>query len=72
MKTMTALKCEALARLLAPYADALAVHGQTPQQLAEFVETNKQAMINVARDRAHLDALAATMKASVLVLTAAV
>ena len=65
---MTGLKYAALARLFAPYSDALAVHGQTPAQLAEFVETNKQAMIDVARDRAHLDALASTLKASVLVL----
>jgi hypothetical protein len=65
---MTGLKCAALARLFAPYSDALAVHGQTPAQLAEFVETNKQAMIDVARDREHLDALASTLKASVLVL----
>lgn len=67
----TALKCAALARLFEPYADALKTHGLTPVQLAEFVETNKMAMIDSARDRAHLDMLAATLKASVLALAGA-
>ena len=35
---MTGLKCAALARLFAPYSDALAVYGQTPAKLAEFVD----------------------------------
>jgi hypothetical protein len=35
---MTGLKCAASARLFAPYSDALAVYGQTPAKLAEFVD----------------------------------
>lgn len=69
MARVTALKCAALSALFAPYSDALAQRGLTPDQLADFVESNKHAMTKSTQDRAHLDLQIATLKASVLSLT---
>ena len=71
MARTKSMKCDALARVFEPYSAGLAGHGLTPQQLAEFVETNKVAIIEAATDRTHLTALAATLKASILALTKA-
>ena len=69
MERVTALKCADLADILAPYADALQTHGQTPAQIADFVDATKQAIIHTARDEAHLMTQVATLKAAVLSLT---
>lgn len=69
MERVTALKCDALAALFAPHHDALKTRGLTPAQLADFVESNKHAIVQSAKDRAHLDRQLATLKASVIALT---
>jgi len=68
MAKIRALKVAALDTMLAPFADALAEHGQTPAQLADFIETTKHAMMTSCSDRAHLDQNIATLKASVLAI----
>lgn len=71
MAKVTAQKIAALTALFAPHEAALKSNGLTPAQLADFVETTKQAFLTSSRDRAHLDAQIATLKASVLSLTGA-
>lgn len=69
MAKVKSRKCAALESMLAPFAKALHERGQTPAQLADFIETTKHAMLGSSRDRAHLDQQIATLKASVLALT---
>lgn len=59
-------KKDLIATLLTPHAAALEANGLTPAQLADFIETTKEAIVSSARDRDHLSSQFATLKASVL------
>ncbi len=69
MAHIRAQKCKALSELFAPYSTALNARGLTPDQLADFVETNNFAITKATQDRVQLDAQIATLKASILSLT---
>ncbi|AKS45909.1 transcriptional regulator, TetR family [Octadecabacter temperatus] len=69
MARLKILKCAALSELFTPYAKALNTRGLTPEQLADFVETNKHTIAKTSQDHGQLEAQIATLKASVLSLT---
>lgn len=55
-------------RALRPFEEAIGHHGQTPEQLARFIDLNKQMMIKMAQDRKDLEQQFATLKTAVLCL----
>ncbi len=63
-----ARKCQALAALFGPYEAVLARSGMTGGDLADFVQNSSTNFKYIARDRAHLDRLLASLKSAVLSL----
>jgi len=59
----------ALSSILAPHTAALAQHGQTAEQLAQFIDQSKHAMLRNAQDQTDLEQQFSTLKAAVLALT---